>query len=206
MRFIFARHGESTVNTARVISNRNDAYGLTVLGIQQAEALAERLKPEKIVRLYTSPLLRAQETSRILAEKLEVPAIIADALMENDCGSLEGRADETAWAAFIDVFQAWMKGERRDIAIGGGESFNDISERFVPFIQNLIRTTQGQSGSLLLVSHGGTLYTMLPLLLENISHAFAGGRVMTNTSIVIADEEDGKLICREWCGERVVGS
>jgi probable phosphoglycerate mutase len=206
MRFIFARHGESTVNTARVISNRNDAYDLTVLGIQQAEALAERLKPEKIVRLYTSPLLRAQETSRILAEKLEVPAIIADALMENDCGSLEGRADETAWAAFIDVFQAWMKGERRDIAIGGGESFNDISERFVPFIQNLIRTTQGQSGSLLLVSHGGTLYTMLPLLLENISHAFAGGRVMTNTSIVIADEEDGKLICREWCGERVVGS
>ncbi len=88
----------------------------------------------------------------------------------------------------------------------GGESFNDISKRFVPFIQNLIQTTQGQSGSFLLVSHGGVLYTMLPLLLENVTHAFAGRRIMTNTSIIIADEEDGKLICREWCGERVVDS
>jgi len=73
----------------------------------------------------------------------------------------------------------------------------------VPFIQNLVQTTCGQSGSLLLVSHGGVLYTMLPLLLENITHEFAGSRIMTNTSIIIADEEAGKLICREWCGESV---
>ena len=203
MRFIFARHGESTANTARIISNQNDAYGLTALGILQAESLAERLKTEEIICLYTSPLLRAQETSRILAEKLAVPVIIENALRENDCGSLEGRGDETAWATLIDGFQAWMKGERRDIALGGGESFDDITRRFVPFVQNLVRTTRGQSGSLLLVSHGGVLYTMLPLLLENVNHEFAGSRIMTNTSIIIADEEEGKLSCREWCGEKL---
>jgi broad specificity phosphatase PhoE len=203
MRFIFARHGESTANTAKIISNRNDEHGLTAVGIQQAEALAKRLKKEQIVHLYTSPILRAQETSRILAEILDVPVMIEDALRENDCGSLEGRGDETAWATLIEIFQAWMQGQQREVGIGGGESFDDISRRFVPFIQDLVRTTRGQSGSLLLVSHGGVLYTMLPVLLGNITHEIAGQRVMTNTSIIIADEEGGELICREWCGERV---
>ena len=187
MRFFFTRHGESYANTARVISNRDDAYGLTPLGVQQAETLADRFVTENIVRLYSSPLLRAQETSRILAEKLGVPVIIEDALRENDCGALEGRGDETAWADFIEIFQAWMQGKNRDIKIGGGESFDDITHRFTPFINNLVHETHGQNGSLLLVSHGGVLYTMLPLLFENISHEYAVARIISNTSIIIAD-------------------
>jgi broad specificity phosphatase PhoE len=204
MRFIFARHGESKANTARIISNRNDSFGLTAVGIQQAESLAERLKTEQIIHLYTSPILRAQQTSQILAEKLDVPVIVEDALRENDCGSLEGRGDETAWAIMIEHFQAWMQGTRRDIALAGGESFEDITKRFVPFVQSLILETSGQGGSLLLVSHGGVLYTMLPILLENVTHEFAGSRIMTNTSIIIADDREGKLICREWCGEKLL--
>jgi broad specificity phosphatase PhoE len=204
MRYIFARHGESTANTAKIISNRDDTYGLTAVGIQQAEALAERLSTEKIIRLYTSPILRAQETSRILAGKLIVPAFIEDALRENDCGSLEGQGDEKAWASFIEIFQDWMQGRRRDVAIGDGESFNDISKRFMPFMQRLMQESRGMQGSILLVSHGGLFYTMLPSLLENITYEFAGSRIMTNTSTIIADQEDGKLVCREWCGEKLI--
>jgi broad specificity phosphatase PhoE len=69
-----------------------------------------------------------------------------------------------------------------------------------------VQESQGKPGNILLVSHGGLLYTMLPLLLENISFEFAGSRIMTNTSLVIADEQDGLLYCREWCGERVEDS
>jgi broad specificity phosphatase PhoE len=206
MRYIFARHGECTANTQKIISNRDESHGLTETGIQQAENLVVRLAAEKIVCLYTSPILRAQQTSRIIAEKLNLPVVIEDALRENDCGSLEGRGDEEAWATMIELFQAWMQGKRRNVKMSGGESFDDISRRFMPFMHGLIQETQGKPGSILLVSHGGLLYTMLPLLLENVTFDFAGSRIMTNTSIVIADEMDGLLYCREWCGEQVEDS
>ncbi|MBN2256701.1 MAG: histidine phosphatase family protein [Anaerolineaceae bacterium] len=206
MRFIFTRHGESISNTKKIMSNRDETDGLTALGIQQAEMLAGRLSTENIVQLYTSPILRARQTSRILAEELDIPVIAADALREPDYGSLEGRSDKESWTAFVELFKDWMQGLNRDVAIGGGECFDDIFERFMPFMQGLISTTAGEKGSLLLVSHGGVLFTMLPLLLENINYAFAGSREMTNTGIVIADENHGRLFCREWCGEPVKAS
>jgi len=190
----------------KIISNCDESHGLTETGIQQAEALADRLSIENIIGLYTSPILRAQQTGRIIAEKLNLPVVVENALRENDCGSLEGRGDEEAWATMIELFQEWMQGKRRDVAMAGGESFEDITKRFMPFIKELIQKSQGKPGSILLVSHGGLLYTMLPLLLENVTHEFAGSRIMTNTSLVIADEKDGLLFCREWCGERVKDS
>ena len=205
MRYFFVRHGESTANTQRILSNREDSHGLTEKGIQQAKSLAERLSTEKFEYLYSSPILRAQQTSRIIAERLNLPVIIEDALRENDCGSLEGRGDDEAWAIMIELFQAWMQGKRRAEKMAGGESFDDITRRFMPFMHNLMKESQGKQGSILLVSHGGLLYTMLPLLLENITFEFAGKSIMTNTSVVIADEKDGLLYCREWCGEHVEG-
>jgi broad specificity phosphatase PhoE len=206
VRYIFTRHGESTANVQKIISNRDESHGLTETGIQQAEALADRLSTENIIGLYTSPILRAQQTSHIIAEKLNLPVVVEDALRENDCGSLEGRGDEEAWAVMIELFQAWMQGKRRNETMAGGESFDDINRRFMPFMHGLVQESQGKPGNILLVSHGGLLYTMLPLLLENISFEFAGSRIMTNTSLVIADEQDGLLYCREWCGEHVEDS
>jgi broad specificity phosphatase PhoE len=206
MRFIFTRHGESIANTRKVISNRDEADGLTNLGIQQAEELAVRLSTENIIRLYTSPILRAQQTSRILVEKLSLPLVVEDALREPDYGSLEGRGDQEAWTTLAELFKDWMQGKNREVALGGGESFDDILKRFMPFMHGLIQASQGREGSMLLVSHGGVLFTMLPLLLENITYEFAGSRKMSNTSIVVADEENGLLLCREWCGEPVKDS
>jgi broad specificity phosphatase PhoE len=203
MRFIFARHGESTTNTERVISNRNDEHGLTETGVQQAKTLASRLSAEKVVRLYTSPLLRARQTSSILAKALNAPVLVEDALREFDCGDLEGRGDESAWNEFLELFQDWLAGKRREVAMCGGESFRDISGRFMPFMMGLMQANLGTEGSLLLVSHGGLLYTMLPLLLENITFQYASSRIMTNTSIVIAEEREGRMFGLEWCDERI---
>jgi broad specificity phosphatase PhoE len=203
MRYIFARHGESTTNVQKILSNHDESDGLTEKGIKQAEDLATRLSTEGIVRMYASPILRAQQTGRIVADKLNLSMITEDALREGDCGSLEGRGDSEAWAVYIKTFTDWMKGENREVAIAGGESFQDISDRFMPFMQGLIKEFHGKDGSLLLVSHGGVLYTMLPLLLKNISYEFVGTRMMNNTSLMIAEEKDGSLFCREWCGERV---
>ncbi|MGA9397633.1 MAG: histidine phosphatase family protein [Anaerolineaceae bacterium] len=203
MKFIFVRHGESTANTKKVISNRDDIHGLTELGIQQADTLADRLAGEQVIGIYSSPLLRAHQTGRIIADKFNIPLIIAEELREFDCGSLEGRSDPDAWKAFLDIFQDWLQGKKWRVFMAGGESFSDIARRFFPFIEGLRKKFNGQEGSLVLISHGGLLYTMLPLILENVSYEYAGGTIIGNTGVVVAEELHGSLICREWCGKHI---
>jgi broad specificity phosphatase PhoE len=67
MRIYFARHGESQANLLQEISNRGIRHGLTPKGRAQADALAVGLDGQKIVQIYSSPLLRAVETSAIVA-------------------------------------------------------------------------------------------------------------------------------------------
>ncbi|MGB8253716.1 MAG: histidine phosphatase family protein, partial [Anaerolineaceae bacterium] len=132
-----------------------------------------------------------------------IPLIIAEELREFDCGTLEGRGDPDAWKAFLDIFQDWLQGKKWRVCMAGGESFSDIARRFFPFIEGLRKKFNGQEGSLVLISHGGLLYTMLPLILENVSYEYAGGTIIGNTGVVVAEELHGSLICREWCGKHI---
>ncbi len=49
-----------------------------------------------------------------------------------------------------------------------GKSFNDMKNRFVPFIEGLV----SRAVDILLVCHGAVLYQMLPLVQSNIEPGF----------------------------------
>ncbi len=146
MRIIFARHGESQANLLQQISNRGLVHGLTLRGREQAAALAQRLAPEGITRIYTSPLLRAVETAVLVADRLQVEYEVVDALREYDCGEIEGRSDAAAWQRWQELFDAWMERGELDYRLAGGESFNDIRARFLPFIEGLVRDYGADDG------------------------------------------------------------
>src|SRR4029077_17959640 len=140
MRVYFARHGESEANVLRVIANRGWAYPLTERGRSEASRLAgfvrvdlERanLDGRAPVRIVSSPLRRAAETAGILQAALGGVVELADALREADCGLMEGRSDESAWAAHDDVQSRWL-GDDPGARIEGGESLDDLRERFMP--------------------------------------------------------------------------
>jgi probable phosphoglycerate mutase len=104
VRIYFTRHRESHANILRQISNRGLAYPLTRRGREQAVALADKLQDCAITRVYSSPLLRAIETSIIIANHLDVAYEVVDALREYDCGIAEGRADEVGWQMWQELF------------------------------------------------------------------------------------------------------
>ena len=87
---------------------------------------------------YSSPMLRAIETSVIVANRLGVEYEVTDALREFDCGSAEGRADEAAWQMWHALFDDWTVHQRWERRMVGGESFYDVRDRFVPFIDGLV--------------------------------------------------------------------
>ena len=161
MRLYFARHGQSEANVLQVISNRGLVHPLTELGGSRRRSWRVRWRPRRSRRSYSSPLLRAQQTAEIVAATLHLPVEIADALREPDCGIAEGRSDEAAWAEHRRAWTAWLDEQRYDYRIEGGESFNDLRARFVPFIDRLLAEHGKSSDQLLLISHGELLIMML---------------------------------------------
>jgi probable phosphoglycerate mutase len=198
MRFYFARHGESIANLLEEFSNRGVKHGLTEKGQQQAATLAQRLKDASIVRIYSSPLLRATQTAAILAAELSVPWEAADALREFDVGIFEGRSDPESWRVFRELLAAWLYRQEWDRRIEQGESFWDIQGRFVPFIEGILKQKWPADCGVVLVGHGGTYVCMLPLLMKNLDPQADYLWALKNTDLVIGEVRQEGLVCLSW--------
>lgn len=199
MRILFARHGESEANVQRIISNRDLPHQLTKRGIAQAQALAVKLVAQKVEAIYASPILRAQQTASIVADRLGLSVVTSAALREFDCGAMEGRGDGEAWAAHQAVTDAWdtlMDFDRR--IEPDGESFNDMRARFLPFINRLVIEHNNSAGDVLLISHGAVLIHMLPLVLTNVDRAFTQTHSLGNCALITTFPRNGQLVCSEW--------
>jgi len=203
MRIYFTRHGESQANLLKEVSNRGLKHGLTQAGREQAAGLAERLKDLPIARVYSSPLLRAIETSIIVANRLGVEYEVVDALREHDCGIAEGRSDAEAWQMVRGLFEVWLVEKRWEERIEGGENCHDIRERFVPFIDGLVSRYKDSEAGIVCVSHGGMYWTMLPLVVRNVDLALIERRRFGYTSCVVVEWRPEGLFCVEWDGQAI---
>jgi len=198
MKIHFTRHGESRANTLHIISNRDLPHHLTDNGREQAQTLATRLAGIPLVRIYTSPVPRARQTAEIVGAALNVPVEVSEGLKEYDCGLLEGRGDEAAWAQHAQYWQDWLAGRKRDSAPEGGESFFEIQQRVREFVSGLVAEYNGTPAEVLCVSHGGALTFGLPGLLSNLDLAFAHSHDIPHVELISAEWRHGKLVCTRW--------
>ncbi len=203
MRITFARHGESQANLQHEISNRGLRHGLTGTGREQAHALARKAQDLAIGHIYSSPLLRAIETSIIVANQLDLEYEIVDALREYDCGILEGRSDETAWELWQELFEAWTVQKDWDQHLEGGESFHDLRRRFEPFIQGLVGQYGHTDESVLCISHGGLYRMMLPLVFANVDDRLMAEHGFGYTTCIVSELQAEGLVCRQWNEHRL---
>ena len=201
MRIYFARHGESQANLLHEISNRGLRHGLTRKGREQAHLLGESLSNHGIMYIYSSPILRAIETSIILANQLNVDYEIVDGLREYDCGLVEGHADEDSWQQWHMLFDSWTVKKQWQQCIEGGETFFDIRNRFVPFVDGLINKFDGTETKVLCVAHGGIYRLMLPLIFKNYDEKILEQQGIEYTSYIISEVYSGDLFCVEWNGK-----
>lgn len=90
MELLVIRHGQSEADITKRHEGRAD-FPLTPLGMRQAEQMAEwvhaHVRPDVI---FSSPLKRAARTAEILADKMNLPVIFRDELMEFNNGLLAG--------------------------------------------------------------------------------------------------------------------
>ncbi|MCA9856305.1 MAG: histidine phosphatase family protein, partial [Dehalococcoidia bacterium] len=89
MTVILVRHAESEGNIGGVIQGWTD-LPLTDIGEQQAQMVARRFKGASIAAVYSSPLYRARETARPIADVLALPLVEVDDLRERYYGQAQG--------------------------------------------------------------------------------------------------------------------
>jgi broad specificity phosphatase PhoE len=204
MKIFFARHGESPANILHKISNRGLKHPLTSKGREQAHRLAERLQDHSISCIYSGPILRAIETTVIIANQLGVDYEVTEALREYDLGDLEARSDERTWELWQQLFDDWMQHRHWPRRAPGGESFCDVKNRFVPFINRLLQDYRGTQTNLLCIGHDGLYWVILPLVLTNIDTEFIlNHESFPHASLIISELWPEVLVCLEWNGFQV---
>lgn len=168
----FLRHGQSTGNAAGLYQGQSD-FPLSETGIQQAQALAERWKVQKLAfnQIIASPLQRARRTAEIIADALNAgPIEFDDNLMERDNGKIAGmNVDEAERRyprpAFFTPYTPI--GET-------GESNWALYLRAGLVVDSLLRRPPGRY---LVVSHGAILNMVMYVVLGIIPQAnFSGAR------------------------------
>ena len=90
VKILLVRHGETDWNLAGRFQGRSDVP-LNQKGVEQANALASALRKESLAAIYSSPLVRAKETARLIKVfHPSSPLFEDEGLVEMDLGEFEG--------------------------------------------------------------------------------------------------------------------
>ena len=139
MRLILIRHGETPSNAQQLALGHADVP-LTERGRSQADALASALgggAHGTIAAIYASPLQRALETARPLAEALGLEVRVEPRLIEMDVGEVEGLAFGELRERYPDFLREWRSDGLADVPMPGGETLRHVQDRAWASIESL---------------------------------------------------------------------
>lgn len=146
-RIILARHGETDWNRERRWQGHADRP-LNDTGREQAEALAAELAGEPIAAVYSSDLMRAHETARVVADRLGLDVVTVPGLRERRFGSWEGLQD-------VEVERLYPDSNGPP----DGESRVDMLDRVLESLEAIADANRDRT--VLVVSHGGPIRAVL---------------------------------------------
>ena len=158
-RLLLLRHGETAWNAEHRFTTRSDVE-LSTEGVAQAHAVAEALAGVPLDRIMSSPMRRAAETARIVAEAQPAsPPVRTDPrLVEIDAGPFEGMTeDELASGPLAAAFAAWHTLEAEPEFPDGCETFDAALGRAASFLNE----HGGEPGTTLVVTHGSLARLMI---------------------------------------------
>ena len=190
LRLILIRHGLSSFNKEGRIQGRNDLSTLTQEGQLQAETTGKTISSIEIDAIYSSPLQRASETTKIIinqhSSKLE--PIYTNNLLEVDLGLWSGLTKDELKKLYPEKIITWEK-EPTDLSIEreDGTNFQPVKELLIQgenFLKSIFNEHSQGNKTILIVAHNVILRC---LILKLINEPAKGLRriKLNNTSISI---------------------
>ena len=143
--------------------------------------------------MFTSALVRAQNTAKIILKEIEqedIPTYQDKNLNERAYGSLTGMDKDEARQKFgSEQVQIWRRSF--DTSPPDGESLKDTYNRVVPYFQKNILPRLADGKNVLVSAHGNSLRALVKLI-ENISENDIVKLEIATGQPIIYKYQDGK--------------
>ncbi|HNX93329.1 MAG TPA: alpha-ribazole phosphatase [Syntrophomonas sp.] len=163
MKVLLLRHGQTEWNALQKYQGHMD-IALNDTGREQAGKIARYLHDnENIEAIYCSDLSRSRETAEIIAHELHLPVQVDKRLREIGFGSWEGMTYEEVKCMYPEEYEKWFN-NNLEIKVPGGESVDELLARSLPVLSEL---AERHEGTVLVVSHGGLIKTVLNYMRGN---------------------------------------
>ncbi|MFC8372661.1 MULTISPECIES: histidine phosphatase family protein [unclassified Streptomyces] len=175
-RVILWRHGQTSWNVERRFQGSTDV-DLTETGVAQARRSARLLAGLKPDAIVASDLRRAAATAAELAALTGLDVTLDEALRETYAGVWQGLTHDEIIARYGDEYTAWKRGE--PVRRGGGELETEVADRAAPVVLRHVDKLP-EDGTLVVVSHGGTIRTTIGRLLGLDPHNWESLGGLTN--------------------------
>lgn len=150
---LLIRHGETEWNKLGKFQGCTD-IPLAKDGIKQAELLRDRINGD-FDYIYASPLIRAHETAKILAEKNNKKVIIEPQIREINFGEWEGLTIKGISEKYPEIFKVWRTDKLEGNFSGGDLSIHNASSRAKKCILDIVNKHEGKK--IVIVAHGGII-------------------------------------------------
>ncbi|HEV7628450.1 MAG TPA: histidine phosphatase family protein [Streptomyces sp.] len=160
-RVVLWRHGQTAWNLERRFQGSTDIE-LTAAGLEQARRAARLLAALRPDAILASDLKRTSATAAELSAVTGLEVTHDEALRETYAGEWQGLTHEEIVERFGDQYAAWKRGE--PVRRGGGELETEVAERAAPVVERSVEKLP-PGGTLVVVSHGGTIRTTIGRLL-----------------------------------------
>ena len=169
-KLVLVRHGLSVYNDQNRFTGWRD-IGLNSQGIDEARQAVSLLKNLEFDLAFTSDLIRAQDTLKIILEGIgqsDIPIEKNMALNERDYGDLVGRNKAEAAEEFgAEQVHIWRRSY--DVPPPGGESLKDTANRVIPYLREVIIPHISEGKQILVSAHGNSIRAIVMVLQDYTS-------------------------------------
>lgn len=159
-KIFLCRHGETEMNKQCVWSGRTDVE-LNENGILQAQKLGIKLSHYPVGAIYSSPLIRSEQTAKIAAEFLNLDVRIDTRLIEADYGEAEGLSFDEVERRWPQTKEYWQNPvlAHFDNRFPGGESLDETCSRALAALRDIVESCPDKI--IVVVTHAGVICSLL---------------------------------------------
>ena len=154
--FFLVRHGENDWVKKNRLAGWLPGVHLNENGRRQAQDAGERLAPQPVKAIYSSPVIRCVETAEFIADHFRLPIMLNEEFGETHYGEWEGKkvkklARKPLWHV-VQFFPSRMQ-------FPGGEALREVQFRAIQALEKL--GSQHKSETVVVVSHADVLKLIL---------------------------------------------
>ena len=182
------RHTEAEGNLYKMMQGHWDG-GVTAMGLQEIEALAQRMKGVHFDAVYSSDLYRARATAEALTREngLEIRTDIR--LREIDMGPWEGQFFGNIRRNYPEKLKDFLT-DRRTWKVEGAETFPEVQRRMLDAVGEIAARHDGETIGI--TSHGVAICCFMTAVLDAPMEGEGVVPIYRNTSVTHLFYEDGK--------------